>query len=210
MTDSHPRQFELLAQPVVYQGFFQMQRYRLKHTLFQGSWTGEFEREILERGHASAVLPYDPARDELVLIEQFRPGAVAEAEGPWLVEVVAGMIEPGETAESVAHREAVEEAGLTVQALLPIHEFLVSPGGSSERIMLYLGRVDARETAGFHGLNEEHEDILVHVLPTDEALAWLDQGRIRSAVPIIALQWFTLNRDFIRQQWGGDTGLPKP
>jgi len=202
MSDTANYQFELLDKTVEYQGFFAMHRYRVKHTLFRGGWSAELVREIFERGHAVAVLPYDPQRDELVLIEQFRPGALEAPGGPWLIEVVAGMIETGESTEEVAYRETFEEAGLNIMALQPIYEFLLTPGGSTERIMLYLAQVNAQETQRFHGLSTEHEDIQVHVLPTATALAWLAQGRIRSAVPLIALQWFALHYQEIRAQWG--------
>ncbi len=196
------RAFQVLQRELCFQGFFQMYRYHLQHTLFAGGWSQTFTREIFERGHAAAVLPYDPRLDQVVLIEQFRPGAVDTEAGPWLLEIVAGIIEPGQTPDSVARREAGEEAGLTVQELWPMYEFLVSPGGCTERIMLYLGRIEVPPASGVYGLAEEHEDIRAHVLPADEALHWLAQGKIRSAVPIIALQWLALHRAEVRQRWG--------
>ena len=88
---------EIIEKTVCYEGFFRIERYRLKHRLYNGSWSGEIVRELFERGHAAAVLPYDPVRDEVVLIEQFRVGALAAPGGPWLMEIVAGVIDGDET-----------------------------------------------------------------------------------------------------------------
>lgn len=195
------KRFEILDRQTGYQGFFRLERYRLRHTLFAGGWSPPLSRELFERGHAAAVLLYDPQLDSVVLIEQFRIGALQAANGPWLMEVVAGVIEAGESGEEVARREAVEEAGCVVQALEPICEYLVSPGGTSERIQLYCGRVDASQAGGIHGLQEEHEDIRVHVVGFADALAWLGAGRIDSASPIIALQWLQMNRERLRSAW---------
>jgi ADP-ribose diphosphatase len=159
-------------------------------------------REVFERGHAAAVLPYDPVRDQVVMVEQFRIGALDAPEGPWLLEIVAGIIAPGETPQEVVRREAVEESGCTLLGLEPICEYLVSPGGTSERIHLFCGQVDASQADGIHGLAEEAEDIRVVVLSTDAAIAHLHAGKIRAAAPIIALQWLLLNRDQLRHRWG--------
>jgi ADP-ribose pyrophosphatase len=192
---------EIMAVERVYQGFFSMLKYRLRHRLFQGGWSEAMSRELFERGDAVVVLPYDPVRDQIVVLEQFRVGALNATYGPWLIEFVAGMIEQGETIDAVAHREAMEEAGLTLQALEPIGECLVSPGGTSERLFLYCGHVSAEGVGGIHGLDSEHEDIRVSAVDFAEARAWLEQGRINSAGPIIAMQWLVMNRERLRQQW---------
>jgi len=195
------RDFEIIATEVAFQGFFRIERYRLRHRLFSGAWSGELVRELFERGHAAAVLPYDPVRDEVVLIEQFRIGALHAPGGPWLLEIVAGMMESEETADEVVRREAQEEAGCRIEALVPIFEYLVSPGGTSERISLFCGKVDARSVGGVHGCSAEGEDIRATAVGLDEALAMLASGRINSASPIIALQWLSLNRDRLRREW---------
>lgn len=192
---------EIIEKTVCYEGFFRIERYRLKHRLYNGSWSGEIVRELFERGHAAAVLPYDPVRDEVVLIEQFRVGALAAPGGPWLMEIVAGVIDGDETTEDVVRREAVEEAGCTITELIPIRDYLVSPGGTSEMISLYCGRVDATGVGGIHGLDEENEDIKVTVVSYNDALSLLDSGRINSASPIMAMQWLALNRERIRALW---------
>ncbi|MBN2871912.1 MAG: NUDIX domain-containing protein [Halothiobacillaceae bacterium] len=189
--------FDLLANETLYQGFFSLHRYRLRFEHFDGRWSEPVEREIFERGHAVAVLPYDPERGEVVLIEQFRPGALDAPTGPWLAEIVAGMIEPGESAEDVARRESDEEAGLAIDELYPLTRYWVSPGGTTESIYLFLARVDTgtieRDGDGLvdgrFGLVHEHEDIRVRVVPIDQALADVEAGRIVAAAPVIALLW---------------------
>lgn len=193
--------FEILDRELCFQGFFRLERYRLRHTLFGGGWSGELTRELLERGQAAAILLYDPEQDSVVLIEQFRIGALTAPDGPWLLEIVAGIVDEHETGEDVARREAMEEAGCAVLDLIPICEYLVSPGGTSERIKVYCGRVDASGAGGIHGLAHEGEDICVHVVPFAEALDMLNAGRIDSASPIIALQWLALHREDVRRRW---------
>ncbi len=198
--------FEIEAKTVVYSGFFRLEKYRLRHELFAGGWSPAISRECLERGHAVAVLPYDPERDRVVLIEQFRVGALEQGDGPWLLEIVAGIIGPGESKLDVARREAMEEAGCELLDILPVCEYLVSPGGTTESITLYCGRVDAGGIGGVYGLAEEHEDIRVLVLPSDEALALLHSGQVLSATTLIALQWLALWREQLRARWGPTTG----
>lgn len=193
--------FRIHSRTTRYQGFFRIDRYRLQHKLFGGGWTPAISREIFERGHAAAVLLYDPLRDEIVLLEQFRIGALTAKGGPWLTEIVAGMIEVGEEAEQVARREAEEEAGCVIEALLPICDYLVSPGGTSERITLFCGKVDSSRAGGIHGLASESEDIHVTTVSYHDAVSMINDGQINSASPIIALQWLQLNRDRVRTQW---------
>ena len=158
-------------------------------------------RELLDRGHAVAVLPYDPVRDEVVLIEQFRIGAGNDPSGPWMIEIIAGLQEQDESADEVIHREAQEEAGCKISDLIPLHHYYSSPGSSNEQIHIYFARTETDGLGGIHGIDEEGEDIRVHVVSSETAFNWLDQGRLDSALPIIALQWFRLNRDRIRKQW---------
>lgn len=197
-------QFEVLDKKLCYRGFFRMEQYRLQHELFAGGWSPEITRECLERGHAVAVLLYDPDRDQVVLLEQFRVGALDFPGGPWLLEIVAGIIDhPGETTEDVARRETHEEAGCEMLDLVPICQYLVSPGGTSESITLFCARVDtAPISGGVRGVASEHEDIRVHVVSRAEALELLHRGRINSAAPIIALQWLELNQPKLLERWG--------
>jgi ADP-ribose pyrophosphatase len=196
------KQFEVLSREIVYQGFFRLEKYRLKHTLYGGGWSAEITRELFRRGSCVAVLLYDPDADKVVLIEQFRTGAILNPDKAWLVEIVAGAIEEGEIAEEVAYRESLEEAGCTIQKLMVINEFYTTPGGASEWITLFCGKVDSSEVGGIHGLEHEDEDILVRTVTFDEAFLMLQNGEIDSAIPIIAIQWLALNRQKLRQAWG--------
>lgn len=199
MNINKPTQFghqdvKLLAEEVGYQGFFRLLRLRLQHKLFAGGWSKEITRELFDRGHAAAVLPYDAARDEVILIEQFRVGAMYGEGSPWLLEVVAGIVEEGESEEEVVRREAQEEAGLTLNALTRVMSYFPSPGGCGERITLFVGEVDATEAAEHAGLACESEDIRVHRVPREQAMQWLAEGKLDNASTIIALQWLALQR----------------
>jgi ADP-ribose pyrophosphatase len=194
-------QYEILETSTGYAGFFHILRYRLRHRLFNGGWSPVLTRELFERGHAAAVLPYDPKTDQVVLTEQFRIGALQAPGGPWLLEIVAGIIEAGETPEAVVRREAMEEIGCAVSDLVSIYDYHVSPGGTSERIHLFCGRVDASQAGGVHGAADEGEDIRVVVMAADDAIAHMQAGKIVAAAPIIALQWLMINRASLREDW---------
>jgi ADP-ribose pyrophosphatase len=196
-----PQRVEVETREVCHDGVFRLERYRLRHALFRGGMSALLTRELFERGHAVAVLPYDPRADAVVLIEQFRVGALERAAGPWLVEIVAGVIDGDEAPEAVARREAVEEAGVQLGRLEKICRFYVSPGGTSESIHLFCGEVDASLADGVHGLADEGEDIRVFSETTDTALARLERGEIDSASPVIALQWLALNRARLQREW---------
>lgn len=206
MTDDLPatgqgQEAEVLERAVAHRGFFQMHELTLRHTLFRGGWSQPFSREVFIRGAAAGILLYDPDRDSLVLVEQFRVGALAAGEPPWMLEIVAGIVDEGETAADVVVREAMEEAGCTATDVFPINRFLPSPGGCSEVISLFCGRVDSRGVGGVHGLESENEDIRVHVVPADQAIAWMDEGRIVNAIALVALGWFARHRDSLRRRW---------
>lgn len=192
---------EIIAKERVYEGYFQLDRYRLRHRTFAGGWTHEFDRLIFERGHAVAVLLYDPDRDRIALIEQFRIGAYAAGRHPWLIEVVAGIIEDGESLEDVARREAQEEAGCEVRDLIPVFDVAVTPGGSSETIKIYCARIDSSTVDGLHGLEHEAEDIRVFTLPTDEAVAMVKDGRIDNATAMLCVLWLASEREALKKRW---------
>ena len=192
---------ELLATETGYDGFFELKRFRLRHSLYAGGWSPEITRERVERKEAASVLLYDPERDSLVMIEQFRIGALESGRGAWLLETVGGLMEPGQTPEAVARRECLEETGCEVLELRPICEFLVSPGTATEKIHLYCGRVDAQGAGGIFGLPQEGEDIRVEVLSYEAAVKELYGGRINSTSAIIATQWLVQHRDEVRAHW---------
>jgi ADP-ribose pyrophosphatase len=192
---------EVLEQTLVYAGYLKVYRYRLRHRRHAGGMSDVVVRELIDRGKAITVLPYDPVRDEVVLIEQFRIGAMGAGLAPFQVECVAGIIDPGETSKQVAERESMEEAGLRVRALARIGMTVLSPGVLSETATMYCGWVDAAGAGGIRGLPEEHEDIRVFALPFAEAMRRLDDETILLAPAIISLQWLRMNRDALRMKW---------
>ena len=192
---------EIIARETLYSGFFSMELYRFRHRLFNGEMSGEIKREIFERGHAAVLLPFDPVRDEVVLVEQVRIAAYDTSETPWLLEMVAGMIEEGESVEDVARREALEEAGLAIGRTKPVLSYLASPGGTTERSSIMVGEVDATTAKGIHGLADENEDIRVHVVSREQAYQWVEEGLIDNAASVIALQWLQLHQQNLRNEW---------
>lgn len=192
---------ELIERTVPFQGYFRVARYVFRQDLYQGGQSAEFSREVFERGQAAAVLLYDPGRDEVVMIRQFRAGSFAAGRHPWSWEVVAGIIEEGESPEDLVRREAVEEANLEVGALEFINSVMLTPGACSESCALYAGRVDSAAAGGIFGLASENENILVKALPFAELRAMLDRAEIDNAIAVIALQWLALHRDSLRKRW---------
>lgn len=203
MSDSI-KAYEVIEETPVYEGFFKLTRLRLRHTLFLGGWSQDLIRELFHRGACVAVLPYDPVNDTVVLIEQFRVGALNFKTDPWLLEIIAGAVEEGESPHQVARREALEEAGCEIKQLIEIAEFFTTPGAFGEKITLFCGIVDATGLDGFYGLEEEDEDIRVEVVGYDEAWGMLENGSIDSAIPIIALQWLKMNRERLRLEFNDD------
>jgi len=204
------RDVTLIQEKSGYKGFFSIKQYSLQHSLFQGGQSRKLVRECFERGHAVGVLAYDPWCDAIVLLQQFRIGAYinimdnkSEASAsPWLLEIIAGIVEPGESCSDVAHREAKEEAGLQLLAMEAIGDFYSSPGGSSETTRLYCACVDSEGAdGGLYGLDHEGEDILVKVVFWDGAVQLLETGQLNNASAIIAMQWLMLHRDTLRAQW---------
>ena len=187
--------WKLNKRSTLFEKYFQLDEYHLSHELFQGGYSSIFTREIFERGSVVALLPYDPTCRKVVLIEQFRAGAIHEPESPWLIECVAGIVEEGEVEDQVAIRESHEEAGCEIDHLHRIYRYYVSPGGTTEQCTLYCGIVDSSGIGGFHGLADENEDIRVEVVDTETAFDWLAEGKIKSSATIIALQWLQLNED---------------
>jgi len=195
---------EIIARETRYKGFFSIIAYRFRHRLFNGEMSGEVVREVFERGHAAVLLPYDPKRDEVVLIEQIRIPALDSSDTPWLLEMVAGIIEEGETVEDVARREALEEANIVVKRCKPAVNYLASPGGTSERLSIMVGEVDATTAEGIHGLEAENEDIRVHVVSREQAYRWVEEGAIDNAASVIALQWLQLHHESLRKEWANE------
>ncbi|MBM3598498.1 MAG: NUDIX domain-containing protein [Alphaproteobacteria bacterium] len=206
------RDVRVLDRTTPFQGFFQLDLMHLRHRQFDGTWSPRIEREVFVRANAAGLLPYDPVLDRLLLVEQFRAGVFTEgSERPWTLEVVAGIIKPGETPEDVAQRETIEEAGASATQIVHVCNFYVSPGGCSEYVMLYCGRVDLKgvKSGAPAGLADEHEDIRVHVLSYAQAVKLMKRGLIDNAITIIALQWLALNRAELRRRWAAPKGRTK-
>ncbi|MDD2053310.1 NUDIX domain-containing protein [Pseudomonas putida] len=196
-----PTVVDIVRRENCFQGFYRLDRVHLRHELFAGGMGREISRELFVRHDAVCVLPYDAVHDEVVLLEQFRVGALGKAATPWLIEMVAGLIDRDEEPQAVAHREAQEEAGLKLAALWPITRYFPSPGGSDEFVHLFLGRCQTTGVGGLHGLEAEGEDIRVSVWAFEDALQAVRDGRIANAATIIAIQWLALNRAEVRGLW---------
>ncbi len=192
---------EIHKKDIAYSGYFRIDRYLLSHRKFDGDMSKPRTFELFERGQAVAVLPYDPRADKVVLVEQFRMGAV-DSDNPWLLEVIAGIIEEGEHADEVARRESMEEAHCQLAALESIAQVYVSPGGSSESVQLFCAKTDVSKLSQYTaGLEEEGEDIRVHVVAFSQAMALLQQKKIKSAPAMMCLQWLQLNKYLIKEKW---------
>ena len=185
----------------VFDSFLRVDRLKLRHSLFGGGWSELMTRELILRPRAVGVLLFDPVQQQVVLVRQIRVGMLDEGQHPWLLELVAGMVESGEEPIEVAARESLEEANTKPQDLLQICEYYNSPGISNERITLFCGRVDATQAGGIFGLDAEHEDIEVVVLSLADALAKVASGEINNAMSIIALQWLQLNQPMLEESW---------
>ncbi|MFC1234672.1 ADP-ribose diphosphatase [Vibrio sp. F74] len=191
---------KIISKETLFQGFFQMVKYTFKHKLFDGGWSQPVERELFERGHAAAMLPYDPIRDEVVLIEQIRVGAL-EHESPWQLEIVAGIMDADEKTEELVRREAMEEAGLEVKNIASVASYYPSAGGCSEKLDVFVGQVSSLGAGGVYGLEYENEDIRALVMNRSDAYALIAEGKIENGASIVALQWLELNHEKLRIEW---------
>lgn len=192
---------ELVRKEVAFKGYFSVVRYFFRHGLAQGGTSPEIRREVFERGQAGSVLLYDPQRDEVVLIRQFRAGAFSAGHHPFSWEIVAGIIEEGETAEQMIRREVVEEANLPVGDLIQIQDLMLSPGACSESCTMFVGRADTTNAGGIFGLESEGENILVKVFPFADAYAMVERQEVDNSIAVISLLWLALHRDELRRRW---------
>jgi ADP-ribose pyrophosphatase len=203
--------YEIIHRETLFQGYFRVDRHHIRHEKFDGTWSNVFTREIFERAKGVAgVLLFDPQRDKVVMIEQFRAGTLSRGDdNPWLMEVVMGMIDAGESPEQAARREALEEAGCAVAELQSIGTFYSSPGGTSEFIHMFVGRTSAPADGQIFGLSSENEDIRVHVMDATRAIGLLFANKIRDAQTMVAMQWFAMHHTELRSRWlVSDVGTP--
>jgi ADP-ribose pyrophosphatase len=194
------KDFTIERRETLFSGFFRVVKYYLRHRKFDGGWTPLLQRELFRRGDAVGVLLYDPVNHLVGLVEQFRIGALNEPHGPWQYELVAGMLEAGETPEQVAVRELQEEAGIEVEKLLPICDYLVSAGGTDEKMYLFCGLCDLQGKGGLFGLEDESEDIKFHVWDYNKAMEAHQSGSLNSAAATIGMLWLQLNYDRLGKQ----------
>jgi len=207
--DKSPCKVDVVRKETPFQGYFKIERYHLRHQLFDGDMGPEIDREVFERGHAVSALLYDPAPDRLVFIEQFRMGAYAakfspwygDDFNPWLTEIVAGIIEDGEDPDDVIRRETVEETGCQVEKLKQIFHYLASPGGTTESVFCYVAQVDSENASGIHGVKQEGEDIRVFTVSVGEAFQMMDDGVFKNSMTLIPMQWFRNNHLDLRKEW---------
>ncbi len=180
-----------------YHGFFKLNEYQLQHKLFSQKQSNSFTREVFERGDAVVIMLYDPQKDTLLLLEQFRPGVLRANETPWMLEFIAGMFNDNESPIDVAVREAKEEANIELKAesIKPIMKYFSSPGAMSERIFLYWTTFDSSKVSSgsVYGLAHENEDIMLHLVSRNDALILLTEGKISNAATVIGLQWLAIN-----------------
>lgn len=196
-----PDDFEIISRETVHDGFMQLDRLELKHRLFEGGWSRPMPRELLRKAQAIGILLFDPDADAVVMVRQFRTGVIDSDASPWLLELVAGMVDADEAPEEVARRECKEEANCEPADLVKVTEYYNSPGTSNEHLVIFCGRVDAATAGGIFGLDEEHEDIRVEVLAYDDAVAATLDGRINNAMSLIALQWLQINKSRLIERW---------
>ncbi|WP_136637564.1 gamma-glutamylcyclotransferase [Pseudooceanicola onchidii] len=181
-------------------GYFVTETVNLRHPTFSGGMSDAITREVFLSADAAIVLPYDPVRDRILLVEQFRMGPWARgARYPWMLEPVAGRIDPGESAEDCMRREAEEEAGITLGRLIKIGSGYPTPGYSTEYFHIYCGLCDLPDgSEGRHGVATEHEDIRTHVLTWAQAEDLLSRGEANNIPLVLALTWLSRERPHLR------------
>ncbi|NKB21024.1 MAG: NUDIX domain-containing protein [Alphaproteobacteria bacterium] len=194
---------EIVEKKKLYRGHLTVNEFILRHKLFNGGMTKPISREVVQRAAAVGVLPYDPIRDEVVLIRQFRAGVMVADHNPWLIESVAGLVEEGETAEDVARRESIEEAGCEISELHHICDFFASPGMLSECVTMYCGITDTTNAGGLHGLEQEDEDIEAIVVPWSQLCDDIDTKKHFDAKIMLGVMWLTPRREDLRKRFTG-------
>ena len=190
----------------VWSGRFPLDRVRFRHRRFDGQLTRVKTWELWRRGAAAALLPYDPIRDAVLLIEQFRLPALAANFDPVVVEIPAGLCDAGESAEQTIRRELREELGMDADLLQRIGRFILTAGGSDENCTMFVGRVHAPDprpdgVVGHAGMQDEDEDIRIRMWQADAAIAAALEGRFSNSVTVIALLWLNARRDALRREW---------
>lgn len=185
---------EIIEQNWLYQGFVKVESTLLRHRLFQTQDFGPvLKREMVHRREAVGVFVHDPLLKKFLLIEQFRFGAFNSDTTPWQLEIIAGLIDEGEDAETCIRREALEEAGCILKDVDFLYRYHPSTGACDEIFNLYTATADLTACGGVFGQEDEGEDIKVHIFGYEEVDQLLSSGYINNAALLVALQWFKLN-----------------
>ncbi|MGF1501975.1 MAG: gamma-glutamylcyclotransferase [Paracoccaceae bacterium] len=185
-----------------YAGFLTVETLRLRHKRFDGGWSPSLERTVVLWGDAVTVLPYDPVRDAVLLIEQFRPAPLGRGDpNPWCLEVVAGRIDGDRGPEATARTEAAEEAGLALGRLREIGRYYSTAGLAGEHMTAFVGEADLSAPGGLHGVADEGEDIRTMVLDWQEAWAAVTDGAVNTAQALFSLYWLAAHRESLRAAW---------
>lgn len=197
---SHPDDVKIARYHTPYTWFFGVEEADMQYRRFDGTLSDPINRAGFVMADAVTVMPYDPVRDTVMLVEQFRFGPYVRGDqNPWLLEPIAGRIDAGEAPEEAARRESVEEAHLEMRAMHKVGQYYVSPGAVSEYLFSYIGIADLPDSVqGVHGLASENENIRSHVIPFDRLMALIDSGEVSNGPLIITAQWLALNRERLR------------
>ena len=185
--------FKIINKKNLYKGFFQMNELSFIHQKYDGTWSNEIKREVFSGVQVATLLPYDPIKKEIVLIQQFRAGIIFRHDESYLYEIVAGIIDENEKPEQTALRECFEETGCKVKKIIPVQSYFPAPGSSESFYHLYLGEIESFNGSRIKGLENESEDILVSSFKVDKVKKMLDNNVILNGLTLIALQWFFLN-----------------
>ena len=184
--------YKIINKINLYSGFFSLNKYEFIHKKHDGEWTSTVGREVFSGAHVSTLLPYDPIKKEIILIQQFRAGVLSRYDENYLLEIVAGIVDEGENPEQTALRECFEETGCEVKKIHPIQSYFPAPGSSESYYHLYLGEIQAFDGERIKGLEKENEDILVKSFNIDEVRQMLKEKKIMNGLTLVALQWFFL------------------
>jgi len=184
--------YKIINKKNLYSGFFNLNKYQFIHQKHDGDWTNIVEREIFSGAHVSTLLPYDPIKKEIILIQQFRAGVLSRYDNDYLYEIVAGIIGENEKPEETAKRECLEETGCEVKKIIPIQAYFPAPASSESYYHLFLGEINSFDGERIKGLEDENEDILVKSFKIENVRNMLKEKKIKNGLTLIALQWFFL------------------
>ena len=187
------KEYKIKNTRILYDGFFNLKELNLSYKKHNGSWSPNIKREIFGGAHVATVLPYDPKKKKIVLLQQFRPGVLKRKDNPIIIEIVAGLIDKNEKPSDAAKRECFEETGCKIKKISKIHSYYPAPGSSESFYHLFLGEVDSFEGEKILGQKDENEDILVKSFSIIEVQQLLKQKKIINGLTLIALQWFFLD-----------------